>query len=198
MSFSSLMSSLFLHRCRRFSTKRQNFQNISAFHNNKLEHIIWWEEYLLNMWLNERALRDESFARSNFFYSRRRSQARFDENEWTFKVYKNKTLYMFDQAFYMWNLIYISKSSDERRTFIAVYDIEFVINSQSWMFETCDQKKSVARSPLFCGSALRPSGAKTVSGLAHIGLAYHASWGVRVAYPRSGGASWNMRAWVLR
>ncbi len=33
MSFSNLMSSLFLHRCRRFSIKRQNFQNVRAFHN---------------------------------------------------------------------------------------------------------------------------------------------------------------------
>jgi hypothetical protein len=66
------------------------------------------------------------------------------------------------------------------------------------MFETRDQKKLLDTSPLFSGSDLRLSGAKTVSRLAHIGLAYHASWGVRVAYPRSGGASWPQRAWVLR
>ncbi len=64
------------------------------------------------MWLNERAMRDESFASSNFFYSRRRSRARFDENEWNFKAYNNKTLYMFDQPFNMLKLIYISKSSN--------------------------------------------------------------------------------------
>jgi hypothetical protein len=40
------------------------------------------------------------------------------------------------------------------------------------MFETRDQKKSVVRSPLFSGSALRLSGAKTASRLTHIGLAY--------------------------
>ncbi len=54
------------------------------------------------------------------------------------------------------------------------------------MFETRDQKKILNTSLLFSESDLRLSDVKTVSRLAHIGLAYHASWGVRVAYPRSG------------
>jgi hypothetical protein len=87
MSFSSFMSSLFSHRCRRFSLKRQNSQSVRTFHKNKLVHIIWWEEYLLNMHVKRRAFRVESFVESNFFYSRRRSRARFDENGWTFKAY---------------------------------------------------------------------------------------------------------------
>ncbi len=58
------------------------------------------------------------------------------------------------------------------------------------MFEISDQKSCLDRSSLFCDSTLRPSDVKTASRLAHIGLAYHASWGVRVVYPRSGGASW--------
>ncbi len=137
------------------------------------------------MWLNERALRDESFARSIFFSFHHRSRAHFDEHEWIFKTYKNKTLYMFDQAFYMWNLIYISKSSNERSSFIVIDDVEFMKNSRSWSFVRRQKKNSVARPFLFCDSALRPSGVKTVSRLAHIDLAYYASWGVRVVYSRS-------------
>ncbi len=187
MSFSSFMSSLFLHRCRRFSTKRQNFQSVRAFHNNKLEYIIWREEYLLNMQIKRRTCLVGSFVGPIFFNCRRRSRARFWENESTFKSY-NCTVYICVWlSFYMWNLIYISKSSDERSSFIAASNAEFMKNPRSWKFETREKKKSVFRSPLFSDSTLRPSGAKTASGLAHIGLAYHASWGVRIAYPRSRG-----------
>jgi hypothetical protein len=198
MSFSSFMSWLFLHRCRRFSIKRQIFESVRTFHKNKLVHIIWWEEYLLNMQINSRVCRVESFARSIFFKSRCRLKARFFQNEWTFKAYKYKTLYMSDQAFYMWNLLYISKSIDERSSFIAASNTEFMKNSQSWTFARRFKKNFVIRSSCFSESDLRPSGAKTASRLAHIGLASHASWGVRVAYPRSGGASRPQRAWVLR
>ncbi len=128
MSFTSLMSSLFLHRCRRFSIKRQNFQNVRIFHKNKLVLIFWWEEYLLKMQIKRRADRVESFVESNFFKCRRRSRARFDENEWTFKAYKYKTLYVSDQIFYTWNLLYISKLSDERWSFTAANDVEFMKN----------------------------------------------------------------------
>ncbi len=172
MSFSSLMTSLFLHRCRRFSIKRQNSQSVRTFHKHTSIHIISWEEYLLNMQINSRVRVVESFIRPIFFNSSRRSRARFlsrynrpfsfpctyapsmytlevayiacprttvdnpsfyhhiivpkgfplhfFQNEWTFKAYKYKTLYMSDQAFYMWNLLYISKSSDERSSFIVV------------------------------------------------------------------------------
>jgi hypothetical protein len=198
MSFSSFMSWLFLHRCRDFSIKRQIFESVRTFHKNKLVHIIWWEEYLLNMQINSRVCRVESFARPIFFKSRCRSRARFFQNEWTFKAYKYKTLYMSDQAFYMWNLLYISKSSDERSSFIAASNTEFMKNSQSWTFARRFKKNFVARPPCFSGSDLRPSDAKTASRLAHIGLASHASWKMRVAYLRSGGASWPQRAWVLR
>jgi hypothetical protein len=68
--------------------------------------------------------------------------------------------------------MYISKSSDERSSFIAASNTEFMKNSQSWKFETRKKKKSVARSPLFSESALRLSDAKTASRLTHIGLAY--------------------------
>jgi hypothetical protein len=198
MSFSSLMSSLFLHRCRRFSIKRQNFQSVWIFHKNKLVYIIWWEEYLLNMQIKRRACLVESFVKSIFLNCRRRSRARFWENESTFKAY-NCTVYICVWlSFYMWNLIYISKSSDERSSFIVVDHIQFMKNLQSWTFESDDQKKFWDRSSLFSDSALRLSGAKTASRLAPIGLAYHASWEVRVAYARSGGTSWPQRAWVLR
>jgi hypothetical protein len=177
MSFSSFMSSWFLSRCRRFSIKRQNSQSVRTFHKNKLVHIIWWEEYLLKMQINSQVRRVESFARSIFFKSRCCSRARFFQNEWTFKAYKYKTLYTSDQAFYMWNLLYISKLSDERSSFIAANNTEFMRNSQSWNFETREKKNFVVRSPCFSGSDLRPSGAKTASRLTRIGLAYHASWG---------------------
>ncbi len=110
MSFSSFMSLLFLHRCRRFSLKWEHFQSVRTFHKNKRVHIISWAEYLLNMHVKRRALRVESFVGPNFFYSRRRSRARFDENEWTFKAYKYKTLYMSDQAFC--NVIYHYLNND--------------------------------------------------------------------------------------
>jgi hypothetical protein len=185
MSFSSFMSSLFLHRCRRFSLKWEYFQSVRSFHKNKSLHIISWVKYLLNMHVKRRAFLVESFVESKFFYSRRRSRARFDENEWTFKTYKYKTLYMSDQAFYMWNLLYISKSSDERSSFIIVEYIDFNKNSWSWTFVSRQKKKFWDRDPLFSDSTLRLSDAKTASRLAHIGLAYHASWGMRIAYPRS-------------
>jgi hypothetical protein len=52
-----------------------------------------------------------------------------------------------------------------------------------------EKKKSFLITILcFSESTLRLSDAKSASRLAHIGLAYHASWGVRVAYPRSGGS----------
>jgi hypothetical protein len=140
------------------------------------------------MQINSRVCRVESFARSIFFKSRCRSRARFSQNEWTFKAYNCTTSYMFDQAFYVWNLLYISKSSDERSSFIAAGNTQFMKNSQSWTFARRSKKNSLNTSPLFCESDLRLSDAKTASRLAHIGLAYHASWGVRVAYPRSGGA----------
>ncbi len=155
MFFSTLMSSSFLHRCRRFSTKRQNSQSVRAFHIKKLEHDIWRKEYLLNMCLNERALRDESFARSNFFYSRRRSRARFDENEWTFKACNCTTLYVFDQIFYTWNLLYISKSSDERSSFIVVDHVEFMKNLRSWSFARRQKKNPWSEVPWFGSQALR-------------------------------------------
>jgi hypothetical protein len=199
MSFSSFMSSLFLHRCRRFSIKRQNFQSVRTFQKNISTHIISWLECLLKMQINSRVRVVESFIRPIFFKSRRRSRARFFQNEWTFKAYKYKTLYMFDQAFYMWNLLYISKSSDERLTFILIDYVEFNKNSWSWTFVSRQKKKVWDRSPLFSESDLRLSDVKTASRLAHIGLAHRASWGVRVAYPRSGGARLGKkRAWVLR
>jgi hypothetical protein len=177
MSFSSFMSSWFLSRCRRFSIKRQNFQSVRTFHKNKSVHIISWAKYLLNMHVKRRTLRVESFVESNFFYSRRRSGARFFQNEWTFKAYKYKTLYMSDQAFYIWNLLYINKSSDERSSFIVVDYVDFNKNSWSWTFVSRQKKKFWNRSLLFSDSALRLSDAKTASRLAHIGLAYYASWG---------------------
>jgi hypothetical protein len=66
------------------------------------------------MQINSRVRVVESFIRSFFFKSRRRSRARFWQNEWTFKAYKSKALYKSDQAFYIWNLLYISKSNVER------------------------------------------------------------------------------------
>jgi hypothetical protein len=150
------------------------------------------------MQINSRVRVVESFIRSIFFKSRRRSRARFFQNEWTFKAYIYKTLYMSDQAFYMWNLLYISKSNVERSSFMIVGYVEFMKNSRSENFETDEKKKFWDRSSLFSESNLMLSDVKTASRLAHIGLAYHASWGVRVAYPRSGGASWSQRVWVLR
>ncbi len=81
MSFLNFLSSLFLHRCRRFSIKRQNFQIVRTFHQNKRVHIISSAEYLLNMHIKRRALRVKSFVEPKIFYSRRRSRDRFDENE---------------------------------------------------------------------------------------------------------------------
>jgi hypothetical protein len=141
-----------------------------------------------------------SFVEPIFLNCRRRSRARFDENEWTFKTYKYKILYMFDQAFYMWNLLYISKSSDERSSFIIVDHVEFIKNSQNWSFLDRKKKNFVIRSPLFSDSTLRFSDVKTASRLTHIDLAYHASWGMRVAYSRSEERAHlgKQRAWVLR
>jgi hypothetical protein len=170
MSFSSFMSSLFWHRCRRFSLKWEHFQSVRTFHQDKSVHIIWWEEYLLNMQINIRVCVVESFVESIFFKSRRRSQARFFQNEWIFKAYKYKALYMSDQAFYMWNLLYISISSDERSRFTVVDYVEFNKNSWSWTFVSRQKKKFWDRGPLFSGSALRPSDAKTASPLTRLDL----------------------------
>jgi hypothetical protein len=177
MSFSSFTFSLCLHRCRRFSLKWEYFQSVRSFDKNISAHIISWAKYILKKQINSRVCRVESFVEPIFFKSRCRSRARFDENEWTFKAYTYKTLYMSDQAFYMRNLLYISKSSDERSSFIVASNIEFMKNSQNWKFETRDQKKSVIRSPLFSESTLRLSDAKTASRLTHIGLAYMLAWG---------------------
>ncbi len=170
MSFSSFMSLLFLHRCRRFSLKWEHFQSVRTFHKNKRVHITSWAKYLLNMHVKRRALRVESFVESNFFYSRRRSRARFDEHEWTFKAYKYKTLYMFDQAFCMWNLLYISKSNDERSSFIIVNCVEFNKNSWSWTFVSRQKKKFWDRDSLFSDSTLRSSDVKTASSLTRLDL----------------------------
>jgi hypothetical protein len=43
------------------------------------------------------------------------------------------------------------------------------------------KEKMVINRCRFSGSALRPSDAKTASRLTHIGLAYHASWEMRLA-----------------
>ncbi len=108
-----------------------------------------------------------------FFNSRRRSWARFFQKKWTFKAYKYKTLYMSDQAFYMWNLLYINKSSDERSIFIVVSNTEFMKNSQSWTFARDFKKNFVIRFLCFSESNLRSSDVKTASRLIRIDLAYH-------------------------
>ncbi len=67
------------------------------------------------------------FCRINFFDDCRRVRARFDENEWTLKTFKYKTLYISDWKFYMWNVFHISESSDERWSFTA--------SSDTWIYE---------------------------------------------------------------
>jgi hypothetical protein len=197
MCFSCFMSSLFLHHYRHFLIKRQNSQNVRIFHKNKLVHIIWWEEYLLNMRFKRRTCMIENFVWSIFLNCRRRSRARFDENEWTFKTYNDTILYVSDQIFYTWNLLYINKSSDERSSFTVVDHVEFIKLSRSWTFARRQKKRFLNTSLLFCDSTLRSSDVKTASRLTHIGLAYHASWEMRVAYPRLGEhlGTWGPEYW---
>jgi hypothetical protein len=188
MFFSSFISSWFLSRCRRFLLKKQKFQSVQTFHQITSKHDIQEIKYTLKMQDKNRALVVESFIRSIFFNSRRRSRARFFQNEWTFKAVTCKTLYMSDQAFYMWNLLYINKSNVERSSFTVVDYVKFMKKSRSWTCKT--DEKNFFLNTIFCfpESTLRLSDVKTASRLAHIGLAYHASWGMRVAYLRSGGA----------
>ncbi len=99
------------------------------------------------------------------------------QNEWTFKAYDCTTLYVFNQIFYTWNLLYISKSSEKWLSFTVASKTEFMRSLRSWTFENDDQKNFWTDLLDFL------IGAKTALRLC---LAYRASWGVRVAYPRSG------------
>jgi hypothetical protein len=130
-------------------------RKISSQHANQALSMFHWE-----------------FRRINFFNCRRRSRACFDENEWTFKIYNYTALYMFVQIFYMWNLLYIKKSNDERSSFTVINYVEFMKNSQSWSFVRRKKKKFVIRSLLFFDSILRFSDVKTASRLTHINLTY--------------------------
>ncbi len=120
-----------------FNKKKQNFQSVRTFHKIKLVHIIQEEKYLLDMQVNSRICRVQSFARSVLFSCDRCLRARFFENEWIFKAYNCTMLYMFDQVFHMWHLMYINNSNVERSSFIMRSYVKFMKNSWSWAFARC-------------------------------------------------------------
>jgi hypothetical protein len=161
---------IFFSRRLKFESNRKIFRWLLNSHQITSRHDIKEMKYTLKMQNKSRAFVVEFFIRSIFFNSRRRSRARFWQNEWTFKSYKSKTLYKFDQAFYMWYLLYMSKSNVERSSFMIVDYVEFMKSSRSWNFETDEKKNFWDRSSLFSESNLRLSDVKTASSLTRLDL----------------------------
>jgi hypothetical protein len=161
---------IFFSRRLKFWINRKIFRWLLNFHQIISKHDIQKMKYTLKMQNKNRAFLLESFIRSIFFNSRRRSRARFLQNEWIFKAYKCKTLYKSDQVFYMWNLLYINKSNVERSSFIIINYVKFMKNSRNWNFETDEKKKVWDKNLLFSESNLRFSDVKTASSLIKLDL----------------------------
>ncbi len=91
--------------CLRFESKKEFFQSLRDFDQLKLEFDIWRVKYLLKKQIKRRLCNDESFARSIFFYSRRRSRVCFLKKKSNFKVCHYNIFIISKLVLFSWDLI---------------------------------------------------------------------------------------------
>jgi hypothetical protein len=87
-------------------------------------------------------------------------------------------IYVFDQAFYMWALLYISKSIDEWSSFTIASIIDFMKNSRSRNFQAREFKKFWDIFSRFCDFDLRFFVVKTASSLIKSYLNKKINWNI--------------------
>jgi hypothetical protein len=88
------------------------------------------------------------------------------------------TIYVFNQAFYMWALLYINKSIDEWSSFTIANITDFMKNSRSRNFQTREFKKFWNIFFRFCDFDLRLFVVKIASSLIKSYLNKKISWNI--------------------